>query len=283
MIQRHGVVVALFCLVAVEGCASPSGESSTSSSSAATSTTTAAKVSFDPSQSDGVLTGTNVQTAIDQLAARALVAGPKGPTGAMGPTGPAGTTGATGAAGAHGPTGASGLPGPEGPTGTQGPTGPQGTPGAAGTPGASGPTGPQGQAGPSGVLALATGETTTTFTSSTLASWVSTGTSVSFTLSAAATVVVEFGGYLHAQASTVGSEVQTIVQPGVDGALPVSGDRRAALNAYSGGSVASTGEASAMNIETLSLAAGTHTLVLYGEATHIYGQDMPPWLMVTAR
>jgi hypothetical protein len=84
------------------------------------------------SNSISALTSTNVQAAIDELAARTGPAGPTGPTGATGPagaTGPTGPTGPTGATGSQGPIGLTGLTGATGPTGDTGPTGPTGATG----------------------------------------------------------------------------------------------------------------------------------------------------------
>jgi hypothetical protein len=128
------------------------------------------------------LTATEVQSAIDELAAGGIGAtGPTGPTGIDGtqwtdgtgsPTG--GTPGATGDYYIDNSTGdvynydgdtwnqttnLSGPTGPQGATGVTGPTGPQGATGITGITGPTGPTGVTGTTGPTGATSTVAGPT----------------------------------------------------------------------------------------------------------------------------
>jgi hypothetical protein len=121
----------LVLLVAMAACAgSPPVDGQLAE--AATIKRQASEVGFTPSKG---LTATDVQGAIDQVAAGPAIPGPSGPRGAQGPLGPAGSVG---------PAGDIGPAGPSGPVGAVGPAGPQGAPGPIGPLGSPGPVGPQG-------------------------------------------------------------------------------------------------------------------------------------------
>jgi hypothetical protein len=139
-------------------CAGPADDAEpapvTATTTEAVAVSLASLVTYTPSNGN---TGTNVQVAMDQTAARVVQlearapvpgpAGPAGATGAQGPIGPSGSTGPQGDPGAPGPVGAMGPMGPIGPMGI---AGPMGIPGAPGAPGAQGPIGPRGPAGQDG-------------------------------------------------------------------------------------------------------------------------------------
>ena len=95
----------------------------------------------------------NAGAALDYLAAKTLITGATGPTGAQGTTGNDGQTGATGNDGQTGATGAdgnTGATGNDGQTGATGPTGADGITGSTGNDGATGSTGNDGQTGATG-------------------------------------------------------------------------------------------------------------------------------------
>ena len=208
--------------------------------------------------------------------------GPQGPQGSVGSPGPAGPTGATGATGPAGPAGlagANGLPGlagSQGPAGSQGAAGPQGPAGANGAPGATGPAGP---AGASGVLGYSVAGLIDPFT--VVDQLVPTGSSVSFTLDAPATVLVDFGGFL--RANNPGSPSLSVgvrLQLNVDGTSPPD-IRLAELNVSSFETGAVFQETSVSMMQPLTLTAGAHTIDLMGIATDLNCIAFSPWLKVT--
>ncbi|QQS22677.1 hypothetical protein IPM19_03535 [bacterium] len=79
--------------------------------------------------------GKEIRAALEDVAGRKFVAGPRGAAGAPGATGATGAAGATGGTGGRGGRGGTG---PAGGAGPAGPAGPAGTPGAPGAPGAPG-------------------------------------------------------------------------------------------------------------------------------------------------
>lgn len=118
--------------------------------------------SADGALKPGIVSESNLSSAVQTKLNIAAGTGATGATGPAGNQGPAGTQGATGPSGAQGATGAQGVPGVPGATGPKGdkgdqgapgatgPQGPQGEPGPASTQGATGATGPQGPTGTSG-------------------------------------------------------------------------------------------------------------------------------------
>jgi hypothetical protein len=172
--NRLYALLTLATTTATIGCAGDEPREASVESAATVST--ASNISFN-NQTSG-LQGRNVQSALDEVAARSLIPGPQG---VEGPAGPAGPQGPTGPAGPQGTTGPQGLAGRDGQSvtslplifgdavcafgGTQfttasgityacsgapGAVGPQGVPGEAGAQGPQGATGAKGDAGPAG-------------------------------------------------------------------------------------------------------------------------------------
>jgi hypothetical protein len=215
----------------------------------------ASKVSYDPSDTHGVITSKNVQGALDQLAARTLIPGPRGPKGADGHPGPQGPPG---------PPGADGGPGPQGP---QGPPGPQG---------------PAGPAGGSNLLGYAKSDDSIHVAQR--GTPVDVGIVVTFKLDARATVLLEFGGELMANSSGPGFQVITVLRTSVDGQQHLREANYTVNDQQTpapGASPTVTGAASVMMTDSLQLDAGTHTVRLVLISSDLGSQASDSWLKVS--
>jgi hypothetical protein len=232
----------------------------TSSAQAAT-TIKASSVSYSPTNTNGVLTSTNVQGALDQLAKRAPVPGPQGPAGPAGPEGPAGPIG------------------PQGPAGTAGP------PGAMGPAGAPGATGPAGPAGGSGILGFANNAFSGSVRTANVdvPAGLNGPLAVGFTLSESGRVLVEFGG-------TIAAESIGPAFPAAQGAyhVAVNGNHNLSHRAFfavndqqSATNTLARGTASVSTSDAFDLPAGTHNIELFVNADNVNCQSLYAWLKVT--
>jgi hypothetical protein len=218
----------------------------------------AVKVSYDPSNTHGVITSRNVQGALDQLAMRSLVPGARGPKGSDGPPGPQG---------------------PQGPEGPPGPQGPAGPPGADGAPGPQGPAGPAG----SGILAYSKAGGLVDITDPTI--FFEAGPVVTFTLDCAQTVLIEYGGILiPTSRGNSGFGVAMGYAPAIDGGAPSAREAVLSLNDQQTPGPAgpfTTGQASVMTTDSIDLDKGRHTIKLFVHGTTAQSQSFLPWLKVT--
>ena len=138
----------LFTL-ALAACSAPTADpSSVSVQANALAIIPASIIRYDNDASG--LAANNVQRALDVLAARAAVPGPRGAPGPQGVAGPSGAMGPQGIAGPQGVPGVKGDAGAPGPRGEAGAQGERGEVGPAGQPGLDGETGPAGATGPRG-------------------------------------------------------------------------------------------------------------------------------------
>jgi hypothetical protein len=150
-----------------------------------------------------------------------------------------------------------------------------------GPPGAAGPPGARGADGASGILAYSNDGGFTHLTQTT--NFEPTTVQVTFTLPASTTLLVEFGGLLHAErrgapADTSGGAAVTL-QVGVDGQPPSLRYANFQIN-DTGGNFA-LGETMVVGSDTTVLGAGQHTLLLYAFASSTDCFYNFPWLKVT--
>ena len=109
------------------------------------------------------------------------------------------------------------------------------------------------------------------------------GPSVTFTLAARATVLMEYGGLLSVTSrGNSGFAAAMSFQPAIDGAAPAGREATFSVNdQQDSGNPFTTGQSSVMATETADLAAGSHTIRLFVSGTTLQSQALFPWLKVT--